>query len=562
MDEQLQIAQTLQAVLPDLTIDDILNKLERPKDSEHGDFAFPTFFLAKTLRKAPQMIAGDLIAQLDTTGYKKVEQAGPYINFYMDQGQVGANILTEILQDPANYGRRNLGHNAHVTMDYSSPNIAKPMGMGHLRSTMIGESIARILEKEHYQPVRIDYLGDWGTQFGKMMAAYKMWGDDDEIAKDPINTLLSYYVRISKEAEDHPEYDDLGREWFAKLENGDEEARRLWKWFREISLERFQRVYDMLGVDFDSYSGEAFMAPKMDEPIQLLKNKGILKPSQGAQIVDLDKYDLPPLLIIKSNGTTTYITRDIAAALYRKRMYGHVKSLYVVGAEQEAYFKQLRAGLKEMGFNWYDQIEHISFGLMSLNGKKMSTRKGNVVSLEDVLNDSIRLARQQIAEKNPTLANADEVAKQVGVGAVIFHDLKNNRRNAIDFNLDEVVKFEGETGPYVQYSRARAESLLRKGNKRDFSETDLTQIGEAEWEIVSFMGQFADAIERAAKNYDPSVIAKYALELAKRFNRYYAHTRILDDEALRDTRLAVVQAVSHVLKYALLMLDVQAPDEM
>lgn len=562
MDEQLQIAQTLQAVLPDLTIDDILNKLERPKDSEHGDFAFPTFFLAKTLRKAPQMIAGDLIAQLDTTGYQKVEQAGPYINFYMDQGQVGANILTEILQDPANYGRRNLGHNAHVTMDYSSPNIAKPMGMGHLRSTMIGEAIARILEKEHYQPVRIDYLGDWGTQFGKMMAAYKMWGDDDEIAKDPINTLLSYYVRISKEAEDHPEYDDLGREWFAKLENGDEEARRLWKWFREISLERFQRVYDMLGVDFDSYSGEAFMAPKMDEPIQLLKNKGILKPSQGAQIVDLDKYDLPPLLIIKSNGTTTYITRDIAAALYRKRMYGHVKSLYVVGAEQEAYFKQLRAGLKEMGFNWYDQIEHISFGLMSLNGKKMSTRKGNVVSLEDVLNDSIRLARQQIAEKNPTLANADEVAKQVGVGAVIFHDLKNNRRNAIDFNLDEVVKFEGETGPYVQYSRARAESLLRKGNKRDFSETDLTQIGEAEWEIVSFMGQFADAIERAAKNYDPSVIAKYALELAKRFNRYYAHTRILDDEALRDTRLAVVQAVSHVLKYALLMLDVQAPDEM
>ncbi|KRL96135.1 arginine--tRNA ligase [Limosilactobacillus equigenerosi] len=562
MDEQLQIAQTLQAVLPDLTIDDILNKLERPKDSEHGDFAFPTFFLAKTLRKAPQMIAGDLIAQLDTTGYQKVEQAGPYINFYMDQGQVGANILTEILQDPANYGRRNLGHNAHVTMDYSSPNIAKPMGMGHLRSTMIGEAIARILEKEYYQPVRIDYLGDWGTQFGKMMAAYKMWGDDDEIAKDPINTLLSYYVRISKEAEDHPEYDDLGREWFAKLENGDEEARRLWKWFREISLERFQRVYDMLGVDFDSYSGEAFMAPKMDEPIQLLKNKGILKPSQGAQIVDLDKYDLPPLLIIKSNGTTTYITRDIAAALYRKRMYGHVKSLYVVGAEQESYFKQLRAGLKEMGFNWYDQIEHISFGLMSLNGKKMSTRKGNVVSLEDVLNDSIRLARQQIAEKNPTLANADEVAKQVGVGAVIFHDLKNNRRNAIDFNLDEVVKFEGETGPYVQYSRARAESLLRKGNKRDFSTTDLTQIGEAEWEIVSFMGQFADAIERAAKNYDPSVIAKYALELAKRFNRYYAHTRILDDEALRDTRLAVVQAVSHVLKYALLMLDVQAPDEM
>ena len=562
MNEQAQIAMTLQTVLPELSVAEIESKIERPKDSNNGDFAFPTFFLAKQLHQAPQAIAADLIAKLDTSKYEKVVQAGPYINFYMNQGQVGADILKAILADPANYGRRDLGHNAPASVEFSSPNIAKPMGMGHLRSTMIGESIARILEKEHYKPIRIDYLGDWGTQFGKMMAAYKMWGSEEEVAKDPINVLLSYYVRISREADEHPEYDDMGREWFAKLEHGDEEAWQLWRWFRSISLERFQRVYKMLDVNFDSFNGEAFSAQKMGESIQLLRDKKLLKKSQGAEIVDLEKYDLPPLLIIKSNGTSTYITRDIATALYRKRMFGHAKSLYVVGAEQEAYFNQLKAGLKEMGFNWYDQIEHISFGLMSINGQKMSTRKGNTVSLEDVLNDSIDLARQQIAEKNPDLANADEVAKQVGVGAVIFHDWKNNRRNAVDFNLDEVVKFEGETGPYVQYSRARAESILRKGGLRDFSQVDLTKIGAEEWELVSFMGRFADVIQRAADNYDPSVIAKFALELAKRFNRYYAHTRILVDDEQRDARLAVVQAISHVLKYALLMLDIKAPDEM
>lgn len=562
MSDKQQVAAALAAALPEMDVKEIEAKIERPKDSSNGDYAFPTFFLAKTLHKAPQMIASELVEKVDQDGFEKVVVAGPYINFFLDKAQVGAKILQTILADPEHYGEIDLGHQSNVTIDYSSPNIAKPMGMGHLRSTMIGEAVARILEKVNYNLIRIDYLGDWGTQFGKLMAAYEMWGDEAEVKKDPINTLLKYYVRINNEADEHPEYTEAGRDWFAKLEHGDEEAWRLWHWFREVSLERFQRVYKMLDVNFDSFNGEAFSAQKMEEPIQLLRDKNLLKPSRGAEIVDLDEYNLPPLLIIKSNGTTTYITRDLATALFRKRMYGHAKSLYVVGAEQETYFKQLRAALKEMGFNWWDQIEHISFGLMNLNGKKMSTRKGNVVSLEDVLNDSIDLARKQIAEKNPDLENADEVAKEVGVGAVIFHDLKNYRRNAVNFKLEDVVKFEGETGPYVQYARARAESILRKGGIRDFSDVDLTKAGAEAWELISFLGQYSEAIKRAALNYDPSVIAKYALELAKKFNQYYAHTRILDKDEAQPARLALTQAVSDVLKSALDLLDIKAPDEM
>lgn len=562
MSDKQQVAAALAQALPEMDVKEIEAKIERPKDSSNGDYAFPTFFLAKTLHKAPQMIASELVEKVDQDGFEKVVVAGPYINFFLDKAQVGAKILQTILADPEHYGEIDLGHEANVTIDYSSPNIAKPMGMGHLRSTMIGEAVARILEKVNYNLIRIDYLGDWGTQFGKLMAAYEMWGDEAEVKKDPINTLLKYYVRINNEADEHPEYTEAGRNWFAKLEHGDEEAWRLWHWFREVSLERFQRVYKMLDVNFDSFNGEAFSAQKMEEPIQLLRDKDLLKPSRGAEIVDLDEYNLPPLLIIKSNGTTTYITRDLATALFRKRMYGHAKSLYVVGAEQETYFKQLRAALKEMGFNWWDQIEHISFGLMNLNGKKMSTRKGNVVSLEDVLNDSIDLARKQIAEKNPDLENADEVAKEVGVGAVIFHDLKNYRRNAVNFKLEDVVKFEGETGPYVQYARARAESILRKGGIRDFSDVDLTKAGAEAWELISFLGQYSEAIKRAALNYDPSVIAKYALELAKKFNQYYAHTRILDKDEAQPARSALTQAVSDVLKSALDLLDIKAPDEM
>lgn len=562
MNERQQVASALQKVLLNLSVEDLEAKLERPKDAKNGDYAFPTFFLAKELHRAPQVIASELAEQIDQSGFERVVVAGPYINFFLDKASVGGEILAAVLADPANYGSTDLGHQGHVTIDLSSPNIAKPMGMGHLRSTVIGNAIANILAKVNYVPVRINHLGDWGTQFGKLMAAYEMWGDEAEVQKDPINTLQKYYVKINTEADEHPEYDDLGREWFAKLEQGDPEAQRLWKWFREVSLQRFMKIYNLLDIDFDSFNGEAFYNDKMDEVVTLLEDKQLLKESRGAEIIDLEKYDLNPAMIRKSDGSTLYLTRDLAAALFRKRMYHHAQSLYVVGAEQSNHFAQLKAVLSEMGFTWSDQIHHIPFGLMSLNGKKMSTRKGNIIQLEDVLNDSIKLARQQIEEKNPTLANADQVAEEVGVGAVIFHDLKNERTNSVDFKLEEVVKFEGETGPYVQYAHARAESILRKAGRPSFEGATLTVDGQEAWEVAKKIGQYQETIVRAANEYDPSLIGKYALSLAKSFNQYYAHTRILEEDDQKLSRLALVQAVSDVLKSALALLGVKAPDEM
>ena len=340
MDEKTQVATALQTALPDMSIEDIKNKLERPKTSKNGDYAFPTFFLAKELHKAPQMIAGELIEKIDQTGFEKVVAAGPYINFFLDKANVGAGILKEILADPEHYGDLDLGHQANVTIDMSSPNIAKPMSMGHLRSTVIGNAIANIMKKVNYNPIKIDHLGDWGTQFGKLMAAYEMWGDEEAVKADPINTLQKYYVKINTEADEHPEYAEAGREWFRKLEDGDEEAVRLWKWFRAESLKRFMKVYDMLDVQFDSYNGEAFYNDKMDEILQLLNDKHLLQKSRGAGIVDLSKYDLNPAMVQKSDGSTLYMTRDLATALFRKRMYGFEQSLYVVGAEQSYYFQQ------------------------------------------------------------------------------------------------------------------------------------------------------------------------------------------------------------------------------
>lgn len=562
MDERQQVAQALTKALPDLSYADILGKIERPKDEKNGDYAFPTFFLAKTMHKAPQLIAKELVEKIDQNGFDKVVVAGPYINFYLDKQVVAVNILQTILQDPQDYGSQNIGHQANVAIDLSSPNIAKPMGMGHLRSTVIGNAIANILAKVGYNPIRINHLGDWGTQFGKLMAAYEMWGDEEEVKKDPINTLQKYYVRINTEADEHPEYADAGRKWFKKLEDGDPEAHRLWQWFRAASLSRFMKIYQMLDIHFDSYNGEAFYNDKMPEIDQLLADKGLLQESRGAKIVDLTKYNLNPALITKSDGSSLYMTRDLAAALFRKRMYGFAQALYVVGAEQRNHFDQLKAVLAEMGFTWSKQIHYIPFGLMSLNGKKMSTRKGNIVQLEDVLNDSIKLARQQIAEKNPTLKNADTVAQQVGVGAVIFHDLKNERTNSIDFKLADVVKFEGETGPYVQYAHARAESILRKAGQPDLTDVDIHLEGDEAWGIIKRLGQYSEVIQRAAAEYDPSLIGKYALALAKDFNQYYAHNRILVEDDERDSRLALVRAVSEVLKSALALLGVKAPDEM
>ena len=537
--------------------------VEIPKNSQLGDFAFPTFRLAKQLHQAPVEIAQNLAKDVDSRQFTQVCAQGPYVNFFLQRKDIASTTIKEVMEQKNNFGSSSIGENAYIPIDMSSPNIAKPMSMGHLRSTVIGNSIALILNKLNYHPVKINHLGDWGTQFGKLMVAYKKWGSEADVKKDPITNLQKYYVKFHKLDKEHPELDEEAREWFKKLENGDEEATQLWQWFRSESLKSFMKIYDELGITFDSYNGEAFYNDKMDEILDLLEHKGLLQESKGAEIVDLGP-DMPPALIKKSDGATLYITRDLAAALYRKRTYHFKKSLYVVGSEQSNHFEQLKAVLAKMGFTWAKDIEHIKFGLITTNGKKLSTREGRVILLENVLHDSVQLAQEQIEEKNPTLTNKEQVAHAVGVGAVIFHDLKNNRTDSFDFNLEDVVRFEGETGPYVQYTHARAMSILRKAGSQVQDEAAVfdTDVDDVTWDILKHLANFPETVQQAAQLREPSVIAKYALHLAKSFNHYYAQTKVLVDDDQLAARLNLVQAVAIVLKEALRLLGVQAPDEM
>ena len=563
MNNHAIVAKTLhQALSEHLTYEQIENLLEKPKYAEHGDVAFPVFSLAKIFRKAPQQIATDLVAQLDTTGYEKVEVVGAYLNFFMDKAQVSSQVLQEVLTQKANFGSQNIGQNKQVPIDMSSPNIAKPMSMGHLRSTVIGNSIGFLLEKIGYQPVRINHLGDWGTQFGKLIVAYKLWGSQEAVEKDPITELLRLYVEFHEKAETQPELEDEARAWFKKLEDGDQEALALWQWFRDESLKEFTDIYDLLEVKFDSFNGEAFYNDKMDEIVTMLEEKHLLKEDKGAEIVDLSAYDLNPALIRKSDGATLYITRDLAAALYRKRTYDFGQSLYVVGNEQSNHFKQLKAVLKEMGFDWAEDMHHVPFGLITKDGKKLSTRKGKIILLAEVLNEAIALAKAQIVEKNPTLENKEEVARQVGVGAVVFHDLKNDRLNNFDFALEEVVRFEGETGPYVQYTHARCQSLLAKAAFDVENVGDLSLNDEESWEVIKLIQSYPEVVLQAANTYEPSVIAKHAIKLSQAFNIYYAHSKVLAEDEQKQARLALVYAVSVLLKEDLRLLGLHAPNQM
>ena len=563
MNEKILVAQALEKVLGDyLSLDEITQSIERPKVSEHGDLAFPTFPLAKIMRKAPQMIAQDIAEQIEASDAYQVQPIGPYVNFFLNKAEISQATLTDIIEKQNHYGDQTIGHNAMIPIDLSSPNIAKPMSMGHLRSTVIGNSIALLVEKLGYKPYKINYLGDWGTQFGKLIVGYKKWGSEEAVIENPIKELLRLYVEFHEKAETDPSLEDEGRSWFKKLEDGDEEALHLWKWFREESLKEFQRVYDLLEVTFDSYNGESFYNDKMDKPIELLEEKNLLVSDQGADIVDLTKYDLNPALIRKSDGATLYITRDLASALYRKAEYDFDKAIYVVGNEQSIHFKQLKAVLKELGYDWADDIVHVPFGLITKDGKKLSTRKGKIVLLEEVLSEAISLALGQIEEKNPSLENKEEIARQVGVGAVIFHDLKNDRLNNFDFNLDDVVRFEGETGPYVQYTHARCASILRKTNWQPAENQDYALNDSESWEVIKLLKDFPAVIEKAAAKYEPSVIAKYVVDLAQTFNKYYAHTKIVNDDAQQDARLALVYSVKTVLKEGLRLLGVHAPEEM
>ena len=562
MNNKELIASELAKVIDSLDQDAILNLLEQPKSSDLGDIAFPAFSLAKVERKAPQAIATEIAEKIDQSAFEKVVATGPYVNFFLDKSKISDHVIKSVITAGADYGQQDEGHGQNVTIDLSSPNIAKPFSVGHLRSTVIGDALSNLYRKMGYNTIKINHLGDWGKQFGLLMVAYKKWGSKEAVEANPINELLKLYVRINAEIEHNPELDEEGRKWFKKLEDGDPEATQLWQWFRDESLEEFNRIYKLLDVEFDSLNGEAFYNDKMDEGVQILEDKGLLKESKGASIVDLDDVNLPPAMIKKSDGATLYITRDIATAMYRARTYNFVKNIYAVGQEQSNHFRQLKAVLKKMGFDWSDDMVHVDFGLVTKNRQKLSTRKGNIILLEPTLQEAISRAKSQIEEKNPELENKEEVAHAVGVGAVKFYDLKTDRRNGYDFDLEAMVSFEGETGPYVQYAYARIQSILRKANFTPSTDTTYSLNDPESWEIIKLLQDFSRVVKRAAENYDPSLIAKYAISLAQAFNKYYAHTRILDESPERESRLALSYSTAVVLKEALRLLGVQAPEKM
>lgn len=560
MSYERKYAEALSRVIGDeLTLDQIEALIEKPKHEAHGDLAFPCFQLAKAYRKAPVMIATDIAGELTDELFTKVEAAGPYVNVFLSRDVVSQEIINTVLDEQANYATHT-ARNETIVTDFSSPNIAKPFSMGHLRSTVIGNAINQIARKNGYNVVGVNHLGDWGTQFGKLMVAYKKWGDEEAVRANPIAELLKLYVHFHEEAKTQPELEDEGRAWFKKLEDGNTEATELWTWFRDESLKEFQKVYDLLGVEFDSFHGEAFYNDKMDRVVAMLEEKNLLVESEGAMVVSLEDENLPPCLIKKKDGATLYATRDLAAAVYRHETYNFVQANYVVGGEQALHFKQLFSVLRKLGYDFVDGMHHVPFGLILQEGKKMSTRKGRIVLLEEVLKEAIEKAQANIEQKNPELPNAENVARMVGVGAVIFHDLKNERINNIEFDLDSMLKFEGETGPYVQYTNARANSLLRKGSYdgSTFAGAD----DDHTWGVVSMLNAFPHVITRAHERREPSIISRYVLDLAQAFNKYYGHVRVLEEDAGKQSRLALVKAVTIVLTEGLRLVGVEAPEEM
>lgn len=550
------ILQALQSVSP-IPLEE--HMLERPANSKLGDFALPCFPFAKILRKSPIAIAEEITSSLTHPSIRKAEAVNGYVNIFLNRTAITDDLLHMVLDKSATYGSSDEGNRGVVTIDLSSPNIAKPFSMGHLRSTVIGNSIALLLEKNGYQPVKINYIGDWGTQFGKLLTAYRKWGSEEDVRQAPIKTLLKLYIRFHEEAEADPSLNDEGRAAFKALEDGDADALALWEWFKTESLKEFQRIYDLLGVTFDSYNGEAYYNDKMEPVVQELENKGLLVESDGAMVVEMED-DMPPCLIKKSDGATLYATRDLAAAIDRKNKYDFVKSIYVVGNEQSLHFTQVKKVLDKMGHDWATDIVHVPFGLILQGGKKMSTRKGKIVLLEEVLKEAIALAQKNIEEKNPALANKTEVADAVGVGAILFSDLKQHRKHDIEFDLESMLQTEGETGPYVQYAHARANSILRKaGATNTFA---INEVNDHEWNIVKQLDQFPQAVKRASDELDPSAIAKYAVDLAQAFNSFYGNVQVLSDESHKQYRIALTKCVVIVLKEALRLLGMKAPDEM
>ncbi len=565
MDFKAEIAASI-AEAVSLDTNEILGAMEIPPNPEMGDYAYPCFRLAKTLRKAPPLIATEIAEKIKAPAFiKEVKVIGAYLNFFTDKSFFAKEIITKVLSEKENYGKSNEGDKKAVVIDYSSPNIAKPFHVGHLRSTVIGNAIYKIYEFLGYKCVGVNHLGDWGTQFGKLITAYKLWGDQKKVEEEGISELMRLYVQFHEEAEKDDSLNDTARAWFVKMQDGDEEALTLWKWFKDLSLKEFERVYKTLGVTFDSYAGESFYNDKMAAVVDELKEKNLLKESNGAMIVDLEDAKMPPCLIIRTDGGTLYATRDITAAIYRKKTYDFVKDIYVTAIDQNLHFAQWFKVIEKMGYDWSKDLVHVPFGLVSLESGKLSTRKGNVVLMEDLLNEAVKKTAEIIEEKNPDLLNKEEVARQVGIGAVIFDDLYNGRIKDIVFSWQKMLSFEGETGPYVQYTNARACSVLKKAGVTEVSaDVDYSHLtDDAAVEVVKLLASFNDKVKDAADKYEPSIVSRYLVDLAQAFNKFYHDNVILaDDENTRNARLAVVKSVSTVLKSGLALLGIEAPEQM
>ncbi|MHB1314003.1 MAG: arginine--tRNA ligase [Christensenellales bacterium] len=544
-----------------LSAQDVLVSLEAPPNPALGDYAFPCFRLAKVMRKAPQAIAAELSTKAYPGFIEKAVATGSYLNFFMDKGAYCSIVLKNVLSDES-YGSSGIGAGETVCIDFSSINIAKPFHIGHLSSTVIGAALYRLYKYLGYRCVGINHLGDWGTQFGKLIVAYKRWGDRKAIEQDSVDALMKIYVKFHEEAEKDPSLEEEARFWFKKIEDGDGEAVALHAWFKELTLKEAAKVYDMLGITFDSYDGESFFNDKMDRVVCELRNKNLLLESQGAYVVNLDEFSLPPCMILKSDGATLYATRDIAAALYRKDTYGFSKCLYVVAYQQNLHFAQWFKVIELMGYDWADELEHVNFGMVSMEEGTLSTRKGNVVLLKDVLERAVEKTLGIINEKSPALENKQETAKQVGIGAVVFHTLSNNRIKDIVFSFDRVLNFDGETGPYVQYTHARSCSVLLKSS--GYENPDCTLLKEDEALVIAKqLDNFLEVLIEAARKNEPSLIARHLIDLAQAYNRYYYEYRILEeDPALAGARLALTDAVRKVIKIGLGLLGIAAPAKM
>ena len=568
MDFAAELAKLLAAAEAALTAEEYQALFETPPEREMGDYALPCFKLARTMRKAPPMIASALKEALEAAGIpawlSRVECVGGYLNFFLDRANFAKTTLAMIEADGDDYGKTDIGHGRVVCLDYSSINIAKPFHIGHLSTTVIGNSLYHIYNFLGYKSVGINHLGDWGTQFGKLIVAYHMWGDEERIEKEGVRALLEIYVRFHDEAEKNDALNDEARAWFLKIEQGDEEALRLFNWFREITIREVERVYDLLNVHFDSYAGESFYNDKMDRVIDELTEKNLLVESQGAKVVNLDEDNMPPCMILKADGATLYATRDIAAALYRKDTYDFAKCLYVVAYQQNLHFAQWFRVIEKMGYEWHKDLEHVAFGMVSLTDGTLSTRHGKVVFLEEVLAMAIEKAAEIMRQKNPDLENLDEIAKQVGVGAVVFNTLFNSRIKDITFSYDRALNFEGETGPYVQYTHARICSVLRKAENVAAAEYDFNSICDEESQrLLATLARFRDVVINAADENEPYLIVRYAVEVAQNFNRFYYEHRILTENVGETAaRLAITRACRIVLSNALHLIGIAAPERM